>query len=102
MTCHEKDRHVLAAAVKADASILVTENVKDFPAEATVPYNVDVLTPDQFLLELFDASPTSVVRTLTRQAEQYKRDPKTLDGVLAALSRAGARTLADEVRRWLA
>ena len=31
MTCDEKDRHVLAAALRANASALVTFNVRDFP-----------------------------------------------------------------------
>ncbi len=28
----EKDRHVLAAAIKTNANIIVTNNIKDFPA----------------------------------------------------------------------
>ena len=71
----------------------------DFPPESTEPYGVEVLTSDQFLLELLDASPATVIRTLGRQAERYKRDPKTLDGLLTSLSRAGVRNFADEVRR---
>jgi predicted nucleic acid-binding protein len=29
----EKDRHVLAAAIKTNANIIVTENLKDFPED---------------------------------------------------------------------
>jgi hypothetical protein len=32
------DRHVLAAAIKGDAEVLVTANLKHFPAPALVPY----------------------------------------------------------------
>jgi predicted nucleic acid-binding protein len=28
----EKDRHVLAAAIKTNANLIVTNNLKDFPA----------------------------------------------------------------------
>lgn len=38
MTCDEKDRHVLAAAVRARAEVLVTFNVRDFPPESTNAY----------------------------------------------------------------
>ena len=31
MACERKDRHVLAAAVRGDAEVLVTFNIGDFP-----------------------------------------------------------------------
>lgn len=50
MTCHEKDRHVLAAAVRADADAIITFNVRDFPQASLAPHNVKVINPDDFLL----------------------------------------------------
>lgn len=97
--CHKKDRHVLAAAIKAGTSLLITDNIADFPSASTQPHGIQVLTADQFLLELLDASPATVIHTLTRQAERYKQDPKTLDGLLASLNRAGLRSFTNEVRR---
>src|SRR5260370_2924445 len=35
MTCDPKDRHVLAAAVRSDAEVLVTFNIDDFPNSST-------------------------------------------------------------------
>jgi len=99
VTCHEKDRHVLAAAIKAGTALLITDNTADFPPAATLPHGIQVLTADQFLLELLDASAGTVILTLTRQAERYKRDPKTLDALLASLSRAGLRDFTHQVRR---
>ena len=38
MTNHPKDRHVLAAAARAGAKIIVTYNIKDFPRSSLTPY----------------------------------------------------------------
>lgn len=51
MTNHPKDRHVLAAAVRCGAHAVVTLNVKDFRPEAVRPCGIEVLTPDDFLVQ---------------------------------------------------
>lgn len=35
------DRHVLAAAIRCNASVIVTFNRKDFPEEALLPYGIE-------------------------------------------------------------
>src|SRR5207245_1767517 len=40
------DRHVLAAAIKANAQVIVTANLRDFPAESLRPWNIDPKSPD--------------------------------------------------------
>ncbi|WP_129667454.1 PIN domain-containing protein [Phytoactinopolyspora endophytica] len=102
MTCDQKDRHVLAAAVHGRADALVTLNVRDFPPESVNPHQVTVHSPDDLLLDLFDLAPGVVLRTLHRQAASHKREPKTVAGLLNALSRGGAPRFADEIRRHLA
>ncbi len=99
MRCHEKDRHVLAAAVQCGAGTIVTFNLADFPAESTDPHSVTVLHPDQFLLELLAKSPLDVIDELGRQAADYRHDPRTLPKLLEALSVKVPR-FADEVHRW--
>jgi hypothetical protein len=54
MTNDSKDRHVLAATLRADAEIVVTANPQDFPKAACVPYDIDVVHPDDFLLDQLD------------------------------------------------
>ena len=42
------DRHVLAAAITANADYIVTFNLKDFPREKTRPFGVFAIHPDRF------------------------------------------------------
>ena len=35
-----RDRHVLAAAIKCDARMIITANLKDFPQEYLVPHGI--------------------------------------------------------------
>src|ERR1035441_1613114 len=53
MTNDPKDRHVLAAAVRSGAHAIITHNVRHFPPESVMPYDIDVLTPDDFLVHQF-------------------------------------------------
>lgn len=64
MTNHPKDRHVLAAAVAAGASVIVTHNLGDFPVQALDPSEIIAQSQDDFLVALCAASPDAMGRTL--------------------------------------
>lgn len=72
MTNDPKDRHVLAAAVRADAAVIVTSNVKDFPASALDPYDLDAVHPDDFLLDQLDLYPRQTLRCLREQIAAHR------------------------------
>jgi hypothetical protein len=82
-----KDRHVLAAAVRGRAELIVTENVRDFPAAVTAVYDIDVVDQDGFLLDQWDLDSVAVRRALTRQVSRYRREPRTVEDLLIALGR---------------
>lgn len=99
VTCDPKDRHVLAAAVRAAAAAIVTFNLGDFPESSLRPFEIDAIHPDMFLLDQLDLAPVTVIDELERQAGANRREPRTLAGLLGALARAGVPSFADEVRR---
>ncbi len=72
MTNNSKDRHVLAAAVYAGAEIIVTENVRDFPASATDPHRVAVTPVDPFLCDLLDLYPERFCAMLVALARERR------------------------------
>lgn len=68
MTNHEKDRHVLAAAVRSGAETIVTYNLKDFPRSALASYSITAQGPSTFLKNLYELDPEGVGHTLEQQA----------------------------------
>lgn len=99
MTCDPKDRHVLASAARGKVSAIVTFNLKDFPKSSLDPYEVDVIHPDHFLLDLLDLEPMQVTEDIIQQAVTNKRPPNTLRELLDALAKAGAPSFADTIRQ---
>ncbi len=55
------DRHVLAAAITAGASHIVTWNLSDFPSAILAPHGITASTPDDFLVELYRAVPDATI-----------------------------------------
>lgn len=84
------DRHVLAAAIKARAQIIVTFNLKDFPADQLAPWDVEAVHPDVFLEAQVDLSPQVVYATLQQIADSWISPPSAVVGdVISSLEREG-------------
>lgn len=90
MTNDVKDRHILAAAVRGAAEVLVTFNTKDFPLHSVEPFDLEVVHPDDFLLDQLDLFRGQTLRALVELVEGYDSPAMTVDGFLLALARAGA------------
>jgi predicted nucleic acid-binding protein len=86
MTNDEKDRHVLAAAVRVGASQIVTQNVRHFPEATAAPYGIEVRHPDEFLMNVVDLYPKQTLGALRRQAEALRRE-NGLDAVIGKLAK---------------
>lgn len=98
MTNDVKDRHVLAAAVRGGAEVLVTFNTKHFPAHAVGPFDLEVVHPDDFLLDQLDLYHAPTLRALVELAEGYDSPAMTIDDFLLALTRAGVPKFVDATR----
>lgn len=83
------DRHVLAAAIRCNASVIVTFNQKDFPANVLTSYGVESQHPDEFVENLFDLDAAAVVAAAQRQRAQLKTPPIGVDHYLEILFRQG-------------
>lgn len=87
MPVNEKDRHVLALAVHVGAPTIVTENLRDFPAEQLKPFGVEALGADDFALAQVDLHRDGVLASIAAMAARRRRSPKTPDEIIEALAR---------------
>lgn len=83
------DRHVLAVALHSSAPLIVTFNLKDFPALALEPMGVVAVHPDEFVLERVADGIEPVLAALRAQAAGLSRPPTTVHDVLARLQECG-------------
>lgn len=70
----EKDRHVLAAAIKTNANVIVTNNLKDFPKEYIAQYGLSVKSADDFLTDTIDLNQELAV-TAFRKLVLHRTNP---------------------------
>lgn len=87
------DRHVLAAAIAAKASVIVTFNLADFPQDVLAPSRVRALHPDTFLVSLFGREPAAFLEGLRKHRASLRRPAKTRAEYLQSLRRAGLPVL---------
>lgn len=93
----EDDRHVLAAAIAAKVSVLVTFNLADFPEAALAPHGIRAVHPDVFVGELFDATPDAFLAALRSHRTALKNPPKTPEEYLATFADNGLRGIASRL-----
>jgi predicted nucleic acid-binding protein len=79
------DRHVLAAAIRGRADVIVTYNLRDFPADVLRGHGIEAQHPDEFVTNLIDLSPGAVYAAVKRQREMLKNPPKSPEELLATL-----------------
>jgi len=83
------DRHVLAAAVRADADVVVTFNLRDFPTDYLKSFDIEVQDPDTFVTHLIDLDRPRSLEALHNQVKSLKNPPKSFEEVLETLEKCG-------------
>jgi hypothetical protein len=83
------DRHVVAAALAAGASTVLTMSLRDFPAAALAPLGVAAAHPDVLLCALFDADSEAVRASAKAAHVNLARSTPSFVDFAAALGRQG-------------
>lgn len=83
------DRHVVAAAVRCGAQVIVTANLDDFPKESLAAFELEAVHPDDFVLDCLDLSAAAVLAAVREQAASLKRPPMSVAEVMEKLQANG-------------
>jgi hypothetical protein len=92
------DRHVLAAAIRCGASLIVTLNLSDFPIHVLRNFSIEAQHPDDFVIALLDPFPNLVLDAARIHRASLKNPPKTQDDYLAELDAQGLSKSVSAIR----
>ena len=83
------DRHVLAAAIRGRADVIVTRNLRDFPADRLAPHALVAEHPDAFVAGLLASDLDTVLAAVRGHRAALRSPPRSAVEHLAALDRLG-------------
>ena len=95
-----RDRHVVAAAVKCGAQLIVTANLKDFPQDHLAPYGMEAVHPDQFIEQHFGLNQDTVIACARRIRARLQNPEKSADEYLEILSSSRLPVTVDLLREY--
>ena len=94
------DCHVLAAAIRCRAEVIVTANLRDFPEDVLAPLGVRAEHPDEFVLHLIDLAPATVCVAIKAVRSRLRKPPSTADELLDRLAEHGLVGSASKLREF--
>lgn len=80
------DRHVVAAAIRCHAQIIVTFNLKDFPPAVLSQWGMVAQHPDDFLENLLDLQQRVVLEVIREQRAALQRPAYSIEQLLNTFS----------------
>ena len=87
-----EDRHILAAAIRAQAGVIVTYNIRHFPEDALDSYGIETQHPDEFVTHLYDLAPGAVCQAVRNQRRALKNPPVSTTELLNTFLALGLAT----------
>ncbi len=95
----DRDKHVLAAAIRANADVIVTFNLKHFPSEHLKLYDVEAQSPDEFITNLISLDEVKSLQALKNQVKSLRNPPRSMEDVLQVLENCGLRNSVSYLKR---
>jgi len=92
------DAHVIAAAIETGASIIVTDNLKDFPAGILEPHGIEAKSANTFLADTIDLKPEKAAQALAMMRARFRNPALTAEDLLLRMEARGLGDAADLLR----
>lgn len=92
------DAHVVAAALKAQAAVIVTDNLRDFPDAILEPLNLEARSTDAFIADTIALDPGRAIAAIRTMRERLRRPEKTAEMLLLDMEASGLIETADFLR----
>jgi predicted nucleic acid-binding protein len=92
------DAHVIAAALKTQAAMIVTDNLKHFPQEILSPLNIEVRSADAFIADTIALETGRAVAAIRKMRMRLKKPEKTPEILLLDMDAAGLTETVDVLR----
>lgn len=89
------DRHVVAAAIRTRASLIVTDNLRDFPPEAISEFDLEAVGADDFVADVLDLAGPEAVAAIRRMRERFRRPEMTPEALVRRIEERGLIRTAD-------
>jgi predicted nucleic acid-binding protein len=98
------DDHVVLAALQAQCSLILTFNMKDFPANQLALEDDDLRSthPDAFMVHMLTTQAPAILNVIRRILNELNAPPMTIDSYAANLDRSGLPTTSALLRHLLA
>ena len=93
------DRHIVAAAIRAHAQMIVTTNLRDFPSQELGRWNIEAKHPDDFLVDQFHLDAIALHVILQQIADDSTRPSLAFADILDGLERCGVTQATALLRR---
>lgn len=93
------DRHVLAAAIKAGADVIVTFNLNDFPDGILRRFGIEAQHPDVFFSYQRTLNETLFLQIVKEARAALDNPPISRDEYIASMRRQGLQTIANDLEK---
>jgi predicted nucleic acid-binding protein len=92
------DVHVLAAAIAGHADCIVTRNHQDFPGSILAAHGINVIDPDQFIVNQWDLENVPVMAAFKGMRARRKKPTENVEDFARTLERNGLPVTAQKIR----